>query len=178
MDTSSPRLFHVSDSPGITLFEPRPVRAGHPNASLPPVVWAVEERRLHNYLVPRDCPRTCFHAAPDSDPADVARLMGATAARYVVAIEWAWLDAVRETTLWLYELPPEPFSLLDPIASHYVSPTAVQPLAAHPVSDLLSELACRDVELRLTPALWHLHDTVLASSLHFSFIRMRNARPR
>ena len=51
------RLYHVSDQPGIPLFEPRPVRAGHPRGDLPPVVWAVGERLLHNYLLPRDCPR-------------------------------------------------------------------------------------------------------------------------
>ena len=172
------RLTHVSDQPGIPLFEPRPVRAGHPRQGLPPVVWAVGERLLHNYLLPRDCPRVAFYATAGSDPADVARLLGVTAARYAIAIESGWLDAVRTTTLWLYELPREPFELLDPIAATYVSRQPVRPLAVRRVEDLLGELTRRGVELRVTPSLWPLRDAVLASSLAFSFIRMGNAQPR
>ena len=170
------RLYHVSDRPDIPLFEPRPARAGHPHAGLPPVVWAVGERLLHNYLLPRDCPRVTFYAAADSDPDDVARLLGTTAAGYIVAIESGWLDAVRATTLWLYELSPETFELLDPIAAYYVSRQPVRPLAVRCVDDLLGELARRGVELRVTPSLWPLRDALLASSLAFSFIRMGNAR--
>ncbi len=171
------RLYHVSDQPNIPVFEPRPVRAGHPHESLPPVVWAVGERLLHNYLLPRECPRVTFYATADSDPADVARLLDVTAARHVVAIESGWLDALCATTLWLYELP-DTFELVDPIAAYYVSQEAVRPLAVQRVDDLLGELARRDVELRVTPSLWPLHDAVLASSLPFSFIRMGNAKGR
>jgi len=172
------RLYHVSDQPDITLFEPRPVRAGHPHGDLSAVVWAVGERRLHNYLLPRDCPRVTFYATADSGPADVARLLGTTAARHVVAVESGWLDTIRNTTLWLYELPGQPFTLLDPIAVYYVTHKSVRPLSVRRVDDLLAELAARDVELRITPSLWPLRDAVLASSLHFSFIRMANAQPR
>ena len=172
------RLYHVSDQPGIATFEPRPVRADHSRQGLPPVVWAIGERLLHNYLLPRDCPRVTFSAAPDSDPADVARLLGTTATGHVIAIESGWLEAVRVTTLWLYELPTDTFDLLDPIAAYYVSRQPVRPLAVHRMDDLLGELARRDVELRLTPTLWPLRDAVLASSLAFSFIRLGNARAR
>ena len=169
------RLYHVSDRPDIALLEPRAVRPHHPLQDMPPVVWAIGERLLHNYLLPRDCPRVTFYAAAGSDPADVARLLGATAARHVVAIESGWLDAVRTTTLWLYELPSDTFELLDPIAAYYVSGEAVRPRTVRRVDDLLSELARRDVELRVTPSLWPLRDSVLASSLAFSVIRMGNA---
>lgn len=73
--------------PGIARFEPRPVRPAHPLKLDRPVVWAVEERLLHNYLLPRDCPRVTFYAQPTATPADVARLMGQTTARHVVAVE-------------------------------------------------------------------------------------------
>jgi hypothetical protein len=96
----------------------------------------------------------------------------------VVAIESAWLDAVRTTILWLYELPSDTFVLLDPVAAYYVSRKAVRPSSVRRVDDLLGKLLRHDVELRLTPSLWPLHDAVLASSLAFSFIRMSNARSR
>lgn len=172
------RLYHVSDQPGINLLEPRPVQPHHPRQDMPPVVWAIGERLLHNYLLPRDCPRVTFYAATNSDPADVAHLLGATAARHVVAIESDWLDRVRASVLWLYELPVDTFELLDPIAAYYVSRQPVQPLSVRRLDELLGELARRDVELRITRSLWPLRDAVLASSLGFSLIRMGNARPR
>lgn len=172
------RLFHVSDRPGITLFEPRPPPTSNPSVPKRPVVWAIEERLLHNYLLPRDCPRVTFYALPDSDPADVAQLMGQTAARYVVAVESGWLPAIREAVLYLYELPQSGFREIDRGAGYFVRESAVAPLSVRRVDDLLGELAVRDVELRITPSLWPLRDAVLASTLQFSFIRMRNARPR
>lgn len=172
------RLFHVSDQPGITLFEPRPTAPSSPSAHEKPVVWAVAERLLHNYLLPRDCPRVTFYALPDSDPADVAQLMGQTAARYVVAVESGWLAAIREAVLYLYELPQSGFREIDRGAGYFVRESAVAPLSVRHVDDLLGELVARDVELRVTPSLWPLRDAVLASTLQFSIIRMRNASPR
>lgn len=172
------RLFHVSDRPGITLFEPRTTYAGHPLQPERPVVWAIAERMVHNYLLPRDCPRVTFYARPDSDPADVARLLGHTAARFVVAVESGWLAAIREATVYLYEFPAEGFVMIDEGAGYYTRDTAVAPLSVRRIDNLLGELVARDVELRVTPSLWPLRDAVLASTLQFSFIRMRNARPR
>jgi hypothetical protein len=172
------RLFHVSDQASITLFEPRPIYPGHPQNLGRPVVWAIEERLLHNYLLPRDCPRVTFYALPESDPADVARLLGVTAARHVVAIESRWLNAVRQATHYLYEFSRDGFSVIDAGAGYYVCEAAVAPVGVRRIDDLLGELAQRDVELRITPSLWPLRDAVLASTLQFSFIRMRNASPR
>ena len=44
------------------------------------------------------------------------------------------------------------------------------------LQEFVGEMAARDVELRVTPSLWPLHDAVIASTLQFSCIRMRNAR--
>lgn len=173
---TKPNLFHISDRADITVFEPRPPRPDHPLGVSEPLVFAIEERLLHNYLLPRDCPRVTFYARPDSDPTDVARLLGATAARHVVAIESSWLNRLRQTTLWLYEFPTDSFEVLDQGAGYWVSRVAVRPLAVSRVDDLLGELVRRDVELRVTPSLWPLRDAVLASSLQFSFIRLRNSQ--
>ncbi len=172
------RLYHVSEGDGITLFNPRSPNLAIANAPGRPVVWAIGGRLLHNYLLPRDCPRVTFYARPDSDPADVTRLMGQTAAQYVVAIESRWLAAVCATYLWLYEFSPAGFHLIDPGAGYYVRESAVAPISVRRVDDLLAELVSRDVELRVTPSLWPLRDAVLVSSLQFSFIRMRNAQPK
>ena len=45
-------VYHVSEEPGIELFEPRPI-----DASGDSFVWAIDDEHLRNYLVPRECPR-------------------------------------------------------------------------------------------------------------------------
>jgi hypothetical protein len=169
-------LYHVSDLPDIARFEPRPVN--RTETGLPgDVVWAVDNDHLHNYLLPRDCPRVTFYALPESAPADVERLMCGASARHVVAIETDWLPEVLRCRLFVYELPAETFAPIDPGAGYHISADAVAPKSVTPVEDVLAALLARDVELRVMPSLWRLRDTVIASTLQFSIIRMRNAAP-
>jgi hypothetical protein len=169
-------VYHVSDRGDIEHFEPRPSPSPQPSLA-GPVVWAVGERLLHNYLVPRDCPRVTFYAGPHTLPADAERLMAGTSARHVVAIEAGWLPALRSGRLFLYRMPSATFRPIDPGAGYYVSPAAVAPLEVRPVDDLLAALVARRVELRVMPSLHKLRDAVVASTLQFSIIRWRNAAP-
>ena len=171
------RLYHVSETPGIERFEPRVPPSADAGVA-DPVVWAVDEQRLRNYLLPRDCPRVTFYSKPTSTPADVECLIGPCCAAAVVAIEADWLDRVRATVLYLYEMPRDTFSLADASAGYWVSRRAVVPGAVAVVSDCVKAIVERGVELRIVPNLWPLHDAVVASTLHFSSIRMRNAQPR
>ncbi len=173
-------LFHISDIPKIARFEPRPVAPASVTPLTPEgtMVWAVDEAHLQNYLLPRDCPRVTFYALPDSTPADIERLLGQTTAKYVVAIESRWLKAVAGQHLYQYELPGETFTVIDEGAGYYVSREPVSPRAVVTIDNLLAELLKRDVELRVMPSLWRLRDAVVASTLQFSIIRMRNALPR
>lgn len=140
-------------------------------------MWAVGERLLHNYLVPRDCPRVTFYAGPHTNPADVARFMAGTSARHVVAIETGWLERLRSETLYLYAMPPDTFQRSDPSAGYYASRETVVPIGVTVVDDVLSALLARDVELRVMPSLHALRDLVVASTMQFSIIRWRNAAP-
>jgi hypothetical protein len=142
------------------------------------MVWAVGERLLHNYLLPRDCPRVTFYAGPNSSADDIACHLGTTDASYVVAIESGWLTAVRAGVLYQYALPAETFTAVDVGAGYYISREPVVPLAIRRIDDILGELVGRGIELRVTPSLWKLRDAIGASTLQFSMIRMRNARPR
>ena len=170
-------LYHISDDPRIARFEPRPPPSPRPGLD-GRMVWAIGERLLHNYLLPRDCPRVTFYAGAASAPADVERLLGASGARHVVAIESRWLAALRAGRLYQYALPPDTFELQDAAAGYYISRAPVLPVAVTPIDDLLGALLARDVELRVMPSLWRLHDAVASSTLQFSIIRMRNAQPR
>jgi Family of unknown function (DUF6886) len=164
-------LFHISEEPDIARFEPR---ASQYADGL--ILWAIEERRLCNYLVPRDCPRVTYYAGADTTAADKERFLGSSPA--VVAIESAWLERLRLARLYCYHMPPETFECLDACAGYFVSQVPIVPSAVSVFDDLLGELLRRGTELRVLPNLWPLRDAVVASSLQFSMIRMRNAAPR
>jgi hypothetical protein len=164
-------LFHVSGEPGITRFEPRESQFTEDL-----VVWAIDKAHLRNYLFPRDCPRVTYCAGPDTTSADAARFLGECAA--VVAFEAAWLDRIRETTLCCYHLPDASFACLDQDAGYYVSREKVSPVRVDLIEDALAALAATGCEIRMLPSLWPLYDDVVASTLSYSIIRMRNAAPR
>ena len=164
-------LFHVSEQQGIERFEPRwsALRGQE-------VVWAIDDERLRNYLLPRECPRVTYYAGPQTVSADVEQFLGKSKA--VVAIESGWFEPVRSCRLFCYHLPHETFECIDECAGYFVSSLPVVPARVEVFDDLILELLKRDVELRLVPNLWPLHDAVAASTLEFSMIRMRNAQPR
>jgi hypothetical protein len=164
-------LFHVSEEPGVERFEPR---ASEYVAE--PAVWAIDAEHLRNYLVPRECPRVTYYANSETTEADVERFLGATTA--VVAVENGWLEQLRSRRLYCYHLPPKTFECVDECAGYFVSRVPVVPERVEIFDDPLAELLRRGVELRFVPNLWPLRDAVVASTLRFSIIRMRNALPR
>jgi len=168
--TSSERLFHVSETAGLTRFEPRPDASGRR------VVWAIGATRLHNYLLPRDCPRVTYYATDTTTAADRAAFFSAAATDAVIAIERDWFDAVAATPLYVYEFDRRPFVLDDVIAAYYVASQAVVPLGCERIEAPLRALLARPIELRVLASLLPLRDRVIASSLAFSIIRLRNAR--
>jgi hypothetical protein len=164
-------LFHVSEEGDIEQFVPR-----ESEGSSEPVVWAIDADRLRSYLVPRECPRVTYYAGRATTDADRERFLGSSAA--VVAIERNWLERVLACRLYCYHLPPETFQCIDECAGYFVSRVPVVPAYVEAVDDPISELRRSGVELRIMPNLWPLRDAVVASSLQFSIIRMRNALPR
>ncbi|HEX8846081.1 MAG TPA: hypothetical protein VF791_15630 [Pyrinomonadaceae bacterium] len=161
-------LFHVSEESGIERFEPRP--SAYASEA---VVWAIAAERLRNYLLPRECPRVTYYAGRETTPADVERFLGSSPA--VIAVESGWLERLRSCRLYCYHLPPETFECLDECAGYFVSRVGVVPARVEIFDDPIAELLRRGVELRFVPSLWPLRDAVVASSLQFSLIRMRNA---
>jgi hypothetical protein len=164
-------LFHVSEEAGIARFEPRLSSTMHV-----PLVWAIDAERLRNYLLPRDCPRVTYYAGSQTTTADVERFLGPNTA--VVAIERGWLERLRSCRLYCYHLPPETFERQDDCAGYFVSRAPVVPVRVEVVEDAEAALTQRGADLRIVENLWPLRDAVAASSLQFSMIRMRNARPR
>jgi hypothetical protein len=164
-------LFHLSEESRIEKFDPRMPENGGES-----IVWAIDSLRLRNYLVPRECPRVTYYAGSETNSADVARFLGRSSA--VVAVESDWFERLRSCRLYCYHLPPESFECIDEGAGYFVSRVPVIPIDIEVIEDPIAELLRREVELRFVPQLWPLHDAVLESTLQFSMIRMRNARPR
>ncbi len=164
-------LFHISEESGIERFGPRPS-----DYTTESVVWAINAERLHNYLVPRDCPRVTYYAGRATTAADVARFLGSSPA--VIAVESGWLGRLRSCRLYCYHMPPETFECMDECAGYFVSRESVVPVRVEVVDDPMGEILKRGIELRFVPGLWTLRDAVVASSLEYSLIRMRNALPR
>src|SRR5262249_35729880 len=96
----------------------------------------------------------------------------------VIAVECAWLERLRSCRLFCYQMPPETFACIDEWAGYFVSRRPVVPAKVQVVDDVLAALLGCGVELRFVPNLWPLRDAVVASTLRFSLIRMRNALPR
>lgn len=172
---TTPRLFHVSEDAGIARFDPRPPPSADAGV-VGDAVWAIAEPFLPNYLLPRDCPRICFCVGPQTTADDRDRFLGA--ARHVVAFEADWLERVRATPLALYEMPPAAFAEALPEAGYWIARDSVTPARLTIVDDALAALADRGVEVRVLQDFWPLCDAVAGSSLRFSIIRKRNARPR
>jgi hypothetical protein len=166
-------LWHVSDDPAIARFEPR---AAEHHDSPEPLVWAIDDAHVPAYWFPRECPRATFWAVSSTSDEDVERFLSADRARRVHALQWDWLDEFRAARLWAYRLPSDPFERYGRAAGYWVSRAAVEPLGVAELGDLIARHAAAGIELRIVPSLAPLWEQVIASTLEFSGIRLRNLR--
>jgi hypothetical protein len=120
-------------------------------------------------------PRITYYATAATSAADVPDF-SATPADSVVVIEKRWLGALQTTPLHVYEFAASQFVLEDTIAGYYVCPQTVAPISHRIVPNPLLELLQRPIELRCVSSIFALRDRVVASSLGFSIIRLRNAQ--
>ncbi|MEV7046471.1 DUF6886 family protein [Amycolatopsis sp. NPDC051061] len=165
-------VLHFSEDPAITRFEPHvAATARQPEA----YVWAVDAARAPDYWFPRQCPRALAWVASRTTAADRS-LLGSTR---VHAIEYGRLAEMRSVRLYAYRFAASPFRPFGAHAHAMVATEPVSPLGPpEPVGDLLALHEEAGIELRLMRNLWGFVDAVSTSSLGFSGIRLRNARPR
>jgi hypothetical protein len=172
------RLFHFSENPGITTFEPRPIAVATPRAPGrewldEPLVWAIDERHEAMYLFPRDCPRVLVWPTSASSADDIRVWWAGRTCRMIAHIEWRWLERLRTARLYRYELPFDPFMTIND-AGMWVSRASVTPLCVDVIDDVPGALRSADVELRIMERLAPLRP-LWSTSLHVSGIRLRNA---
>jgi len=169
------RLFHISEQAGLNLFKPRPSPSHFENIA-GDVVFAISNELLHNYLLPRDCPRITYYATEKTTERDKEKFFGKSIADYIVIVESGWYKRIAEAVLYCYEFSADNFLLIDACAGYYVSYKAEIPIGEIQVNNIMAELLKNNIELRFTPSLIELAGAVAVSSLNFSLIRMRNAR--
>lgn len=159
----------MSDDPTIEVFEPHHHEL---HALDEPLVWAVDARYWWLYWFPRDCPRACWGANELTTDEDVERWLDGDRTRRVATIETSWLERVRTARVFAYRLPADTF---EPWDKFFISRQTVVPLELVELGDLLTRHADAGVELRIAPVLFPLWDKVVATTLDFSGIRLRNA---
>ena len=170
------RLFHISEDSDIKEFKPRlPLRRDlDQNIGL---VWAIDDKRLPNFLTPRDCPRVAYYCDSSSTEIDKKRFFSSSTVNHALVIEKQWYQIMTKTSLYLYEFDAKDFVLQDDIAGYYVSTKTQYPIKRIVVTDLFAELLKRNVEIRIVDNLWEIADAVKLSTLKWSLCRMRNAAP-
>jgi hypothetical protein len=162
-------LWHVSEDDSIRRFAPH--RA--PTSTLDEkVVWANDTRHLPLYWFPRDCPRATFWAVSTTSDEDVSRFLAGDRSSRVHVVEPQWLDRMRTTRVVAYRLPDETFERWD---RFWISREPLEPLELVELGDLVDRHESAAIELRTEPDLLWLWDEVIASTLAYSGIRLRNA---
>lgn len=169
------RLFHISEEPAIEIFEPRPSPSDFA-AITSNVVFAISGELLHNYLLPRQCPRVTYYQIPGTSAADQMEFFGSSSADFIITVPSDWYESIKTTHLYCYEFAADNFSLLDECAGYYISQQPQKPIGLRAIADPIAEILSRNAELRFSPAILPLAAAVKKSTLGFSLIRMHNAK--
>lgn len=172
MRPAAGEVLHFSEDPAIEVFRPHVAKTAQPAT---PYVWAVGHDRAPDYWFPRQCPRAMAWVGPSTTTTDRDRIIGVGSGTRVHAVEYGWLDAMRSVKLYAYRLPADLFTQYD---AAVVATAEVRPLGPpERVRDLFELHDEAGIQLRVLSRLHDFWAQVIASSLEWSGIRLRNARP-
>lgn len=166
------RLYHFSEEADIRVFEPRKLAN---RSDEPAQVWTIDEFHAPHYYFPRNCPRVCIWPQESTTEADYDRFFGHSRTDRIVAVEAGWLDRIHNAVIYRYSFNPDAFQLYESNAGYYTTTQTVEPVGVERMDDLLGRLTVLDIEVRITPSLMPLQQSILTSTVNFSMIRMKNA---
>jgi hypothetical protein len=165
-------LYHFSEEPNIEIFSPRQSKV-YPE--LKPAVWAIDKEHSAHYLFPRDCPRVIYWKANWTEESDIAAFFCNTPVDKIMVVENRWLKLIQNVRLFMYSFSAESFELCDGTAGYYISYKEVVPVNIELVENVMERILSGNVELRFTPSLYPIRNSVISSTLDFSIIRFSNA---
>ena len=168
-------LWHVSEDDAIRRFEPR---SNSDHDSVEALVWAIDTAHVPAYWFPRACPRATCWAVAETSNEDVDRFLTGGRSLRVHVVQSDWLPTIRSTRLFAYRLPPETFQKYERANGYWISRQSVAPTDVVDLGDLLDKHAEAGIELRIVPNLMPIWQQIIASTLEFSGIRLRNLEPR
>lgn len=167
-------LYHFSEDPSIELFRPHVAKTSAIQDEA--LVWAIDDWHAPMYFVPRDCPRVCFWAGPNTTPEDRNRWLQLPEPRFMMVVETNWIERIRSARVYRYTMPEVSFAPVGNARGTYISRETMAPLRVDPVGDLLAAIAGADVQLRDLARIGLLWKQVhLDSTLAHSGIRLLNA---
>jgi len=133
------KLFHISEEPDIKIFHPRPSPQFY-QLIKDDVVFAISDNLLHNYLLPRNCSRVTYYKGVHTSQEDVNNFFGKSTSDYIINVEGAWKERIRNVTLYQYEFASDNFTLLDENAGYYVSFESECPVNVTEIADVIAEI--------------------------------------
>ena len=163
------RLFHISEDGYIEKFIPRRSKEIWEYKNY---VWAIEEEKIQNYLLPRDCPRICLMSKDDFV---LENYLVSDKKSYII-IPFYWKERLENSVLFRYEFDPINFKLIDSIAGYYVSEHVEVPINKKRLENCLEELELLNVGVISMEVgeLEHLKKKVIERVEDFSIIRWSN----
>lgn len=145
------------------------------NPIAPEIVWALDERSVAHYYLPRDCPRVIYWVKDDTTEEDqIYYFPSSKIPRKVMLLEECWCTIIRHATIYQYYLPAAAFTCVDENAGYYGSTKTVVPLKVLPITGLLTLLEQAGIEVRFVSELRSYADEIKSKTLGFSMIRLRN----
>lgn len=169
------KLYHVSEESDIKVFNPRTPLRDDLDKSIP-LVWALCEKALPNFLTPRDCPRIVYRIDDMTTEEDMKMFFSSDKHNRAIIIENGWYEKMKNTPLYIYEFSPENFITQDGASGYYVSHKTEKPIGKRMVNDLFKELIKRNFEIRMVDNLWSMADKVEKSTLNWSICDIANAK--
>ena len=167
-------LFHISENPNIDEFIPR---KSETYKELPLIVWAIDEEHVVNYYFPRDCPRIIYRYSEEVIDEDKIKYFSNTISKTIITIENRWYKKISDSIIYKYIFEKEKFKLFDKIAGYYITEEKIKPKSFEEIKDIMEKLMEQNIELRFTPNLFPLRNSLIKSSVNnFSIIRFRNAK--
>ena len=167
------RLFHISEDENINVFLPRESKKQWNNEKY---VWAVSSKRIHNYLVPRECPRICI--APDKQEvlSNWTEKENTQDKKAVIFIPNTWKKEIEKCTLFRYEFSTSNFHEIDKIAGYFVSKSVEIPLKKIAIRNCPEVLRLLKVGVIFTdkPSLEMIKENVVRHLTDFSIIKWDN----